>query len=141
MKSGISWTLSSRPAAIRSWVTVWATEIVTPSDADFGEDELDEPVAEARALRSGERAAAPRPAVTRPGSERIRRIALPQDAYGVRNSPGTGGDSRGRAMTIRAMRAQGARSNNPGTPVDRDSLRKGRTRDPLARPASAMRGV
>lgn len=66
------------------------------SDADFGEEELDEPVAEARALRSGERAAAPRPAVTRPDSERIRRIALPQDAYGVRNAPGTGGDSRGR---------------------------------------------
>ena len=30
MKSRIFWTSSSRPAAIRSRGTVWATEIVTP---------------------------------------------------------------------------------------------------------------
>ena len=31
MKARISWILSSRPAAIGSRMTVWATEIMTPS--------------------------------------------------------------------------------------------------------------
>ena len=75
VKSRISGTLSSRPAAIRSRVTGLGDRDRDASDADFGEEELDAPVAKARALQSRERAAAPRLGVSQPDPQRIRRIA------------------------------------------------------------------
>ena len=49
-----------------------------------------------RFQRTGDHAAAPRPAATRPNAERIRRMAIAMRRGGSRMAPGTGGDTRSR---------------------------------------------
>ncbi len=73
------------------------------ADAHYREVELVERAAEARAERSGEPGAGPRPAVIRPNPERIRRMryrrsrmAIAMRRSGPRMTPRTGGDARPR---------------------------------------------